>query len=85
MDNDKNISNKTIFQTIKKKRKKTKSNNLQDLLKLYYNRISAKQSRQRRKLKIDALEKRIKNLEDEIRNYKTKFECSLNEPIQQVS
>jgi len=66
-------NSKNIFKTIKIKNAKKKSekteNDIKKLVRLYKNRISAKKCRQKRKAYIEALEKKVDHLEQELANY----------------
>ena len=80
---------KTIFRTIKIKNYKKKDanteNELNKLIRLYKNRISAKKSRQKRKIYITALEKQVNNLEHELSLYENmKNENQIEEFIDEV-
>lgn len=80
---------KTIFRTIKIKNYKKKDanteNELKKLIRLYKNRISAKKSRQKRKIYITALEKQVKNLEHDLSLYENmKNENQIEEFIDEV-
>ena len=66
-------NSKNIFKTIKIKNAKKKSenteNDIKKLVRLYKNRLSAKKCRQKRKAYIEALEKKVDRLEQELSNY----------------
>ena len=64
---------KSIFKTIKIKNSRKKEENnehdIKKLVRLYKNRISAKKCRQKRKAYIEALEKKVNHLEQELLVY----------------
>ena len=66
--------NKMIFKIIKIFRKKTKNlNDLGNFFKLFFNRLSAKRSRDKKRLQIKYLEKSVKILEEQLRRKKENF------------